>query len=84
MIAEQGRNPDAVVELLKDPATAHSVAEFLEKLPDLNATLDVLRSFVVSSSRLADNASDIVQTARDAAGKEHLSVERLESLMPAD
>lgn len=73
----------ALERLMQDPETAASVAEFLRKLPELNAAVDVLRDFVHSSSRLADNAADIVQTARTAAAAEGASMERMESLMRA-
>lgn len=87
MIADADATGDdgraALERLMEDPATVSSLAEFLRRLPELNAALDVLRDFVHSSSRLADNAADIVQTARTAAAAEGASMDRLESLMRA-
>lgn len=69
MIAGSEKSDVTIEGMLEKPEVAQSVAEFLEKLPDINASLDVLRAFLESSTRLAENANDIVLTAREAAAK---------------
>ncbi len=55
-------------ELLDDPQTLGGLEEFLHRLPELNATLELVSGFLASSSRIAENANGIVGTARKAMG----------------
>lgn len=52
--------------LLDDPETLAGLESFVDKLPDLNAAIDLISSFFASSSRIAENTNGILRTARDA------------------
>lgn len=68
-----------LAQLLDDPAAFEGLQRFIEKLPELNATLELLTQFLASAPRIAENASDIVGTARHAFPDSDLSehVQRL-------
>ena len=55
--------------LLEDPQTMAGLEQFMERLPELNATLELISGFLASSSRIAENANGIVGTARKAFGE---------------
>lgn len=54
--------------MLDDPGTLDGLEQFVERLPELNATIELLSGFLANSSRIAENASGIVGTARKALG----------------
>ena len=47
--------------LLDDPETLTGIEQFVSKLPELNATMELVTGFLSSSSRMADNANGIVE-----------------------
>ena len=59
---------DRLNTLLDDPETMGGLEQFLTRLPELNATVELLSGFLANSSRLAENANGIISTARKAAG----------------
>ncbi len=59
---------DRLRALLDDPETLAGIERFAEKLPEINATMELITGFLTSSSRMADNANGIVATAREAMG----------------
>ena len=70
---------DLVVELLNDEKVAENLQEFLQKLPELNSMISIVSSFVANGPQLAENASGIVETARESfegCGDIHTNVER--------
>ena len=68
--ASNGTDPKAGLErlnqLLESPETLEGLESFAEKLPELNASIDLVSSFFQNSSRLAENTNGILKTARDA------------------
>ena len=69
--------------LIEDPETMAGLEHFMQRLPELNATLEILTGFLASSSRIADNANGIIGTAREAFGGVDAGeqVERLKGAM---
>ena len=65
---EQHEGIDRLNALLEDPNTFKGLEEFVAKLPEINDAMELIRSFLASSSRMADNANGIMKTARDAMG----------------
>jgi len=54
--------------LIDDPDTFDAIEQFVQKLLEINSTIELLVNFLASSSRMADNANGIVSTAREALG----------------
>ncbi|MEN1704387.1 MAG: DUF1641 domain-containing protein, partial [Planctomycetota bacterium] len=74
---------ESIARLLEDDQVAQSLEELVGKLPELNAVLDIMRQFVTSSSRLADNANDIIRTAKDGFGNGKSLADRVGELQTA-
>ena len=62
----QQKGIERLAELLDDDQAMEGFERFVEQLPELNATLELLSSFIASAPRIAENANGIVGTAREA------------------
>jgi uncharacterized protein YjgD (DUF1641 family) len=65
---EQDEAARRLQALLSDPETVAALEGAIEKLPEFTAAVGLLSSFLASSSRIAENANGIVNTAREALG----------------
>ena len=70
MIAEsqQDEATRRLQAMLSDPDTVAALEGAIEKLPEFTAAVGLLSSFLANSSRIAENANGIVNTAREALG----------------
>lgn len=59
---------DRLARILDDDDAFNGLERFIETLPDLNATLELVSQFVGAAPRIAENANQIVGTARHAFG----------------
>ena len=66
--AEQAEATRRLQALLSDPETVAALEGAIERLPEFTAAVGLLSSFLASSSRIAENANGIVNTAREALG----------------
>ncbi len=52
--------------LLDDPENVAALEDALTRLPELTATIDLISNFLAGSSRIAENANGIINTARES------------------
>jgi uncharacterized protein YjgD (DUF1641 family) len=65
---EQDEATRRLQAMLSDPDTVAALEGAIEKLPEFTAAVGLLSSFLANSSRIAENANGIVNTAREALG----------------